>query len=147
MTVIAWDGKTLAADKRMTDGDAIGKVTKIKRIVHLNGMVFLVGMAGSISGGAQMMRWFAAGGIVENFPKLDDNHWAVLLVIGNFQTVGYYGEPHPVVIENSQFAIGSGELPARAAMLCGASAEEAVAIASQLVHGCGDGVDVLTFGD
>lgn len=56
MTVIAWDGKTLAADKRGTRGGLPVTVTKIKRIGDV-----IAGVAGNAAHVGELFQWVAEG--------------------------------------------------------------------------------------
>jgi ATP-dependent protease HslVU (ClpYQ) peptidase subunit len=141
MTVIAWDGYTLAADKRATNGSLIRTTTKIFRIHSC-----LVGYAGEATFGEQMIAWFQAGEKAEDFPKeqRDKDDWAPLLVIReNGKIHKYERTPHPLKYQDKQFAIGSGRDFALAAMACGKTASEAVEVASMFDSNCGNGVDTL----
>lgn len=78
MTVIAWDGKTLAADKRAVASGLIGTTTKIRRIGDL-----LVGIAGNFSAGMEMLEWVAQGRQREACPAVqrDEDRSCGCLVI------------------------------------------------------------------
>ena len=66
MTVIVWDGKTLAADKRMTWSYTISpQVTKISR--EVKGEV-LVGLTGVSSVALEVLNWWRNGADVEKYP-------------------------------------------------------------------------------
>jgi len=141
MTVIAWDGTTLAADKRACNGSLIGTVTKIFRIRDC-----LVGYSGDAAFGEQMRAWFAAGEHAADFPsgQRDKDDYAVLLVIrpdGKVQR--FERTPHPITFEDRCAATGSGRDFAIAAMHLGFNAARAVEVASQLTCDCGNGVDTL----
>ena len=139
MTVIAWDGKTLAADKRASSDGLILTVTKIRRVKGL-----LVGVAGNMSSGVAMMNWLA--GRRKTFPTCQSSQedWAQVLVIDGTRILTFEQTPIPVEFEDRFFAIGSGRAYALAAMHCGRSAREAIEIACQYDNGCGNGVDTLT---
>lgn len=64
MTVIAWDGCTLAADKRASSGGIARTVTKIERHEGC-----LIAMTGCWDTGAEMREWFKAGADPEKFPE------------------------------------------------------------------------------
>jgi ATP-dependent protease HslVU (ClpYQ) peptidase subunit len=141
MTVIAWDGYTLAADKRETNGSLIRTTTKIFRIHSC-----LVGYAGEATFGEQMIAWFQAGEKAEDFPKeqRDKDDWVPLLVIRENGKIHKYERTlYPLKYQDKQFAIGSGRDFALAAMACGKTASEAVEVASMFDSNCGDGVDTL----
>lgn len=142
MTVIVWDGKSLAADRRAEAGGVISTITKIRRIDGL-----LVGVAGNLCAGLLMFDWIAKGRKPEDYPevqkKYDDGSCGCLVIEGG-RVFKYESGPIPLEFEQSFFAIGSGREFAIAAIHCGKTAREAVEIASLFDTGCGNGVDVLT---
>jgi 20S proteasome alpha/beta subunit len=143
MTTIAYDGKTLAADKRACCNSMIGTVTKIFRV---NGL--LVGGAGEFSFVLAMVEWVRGGRKLEDFPaaQKDTSDWQEVIVIEVDGTPSMYGRsPYPVRYEQKHVAIGSGREFARAAMYCGKSAREAIEVASALDNGTGNGIDTLEF--
>lgn len=142
MTVIAWDGKTLAADKRaIQNGYVGGTVTKIHR---WDGG--LCAFAGDFDVGMQMVEWLRGGGNPEKFPtRQAQNCDALFMVIANDGRVARYERtPIPLPFENVQQAMGSGRDYALAAMYLGLSARKAVEVACALDSGCGNGIDELT---
>jgi hypothetical protein len=142
MTVICWDGKELAADRRSLYGAVIHEVTKIWRIGDV-----LVGGAGDYAQVLEMAAWVRAGRDVAAFPssQRSKDDWAAVLLIEVDGTVLIYERtPYPVKVESLPVAIGSGKEFARAAMHCGRSPREAVLVANALTQECGNGVDVLT---
>lgn len=141
MTVIAWDGETLAADKRADLNGLVRTVTKIARIDD-----YLCGFAGGFALSAARMLWLRNGADPARFPKGEGDDWSRLLVIRRDLTILVY-EHHPVPMEfePQQFAIGSGRDYAMAAMHLGRLAREAVRVACELDSSCGNGIDTLTF--
>lgn len=145
MSVIAWDGATLAADKRGSGGTSILTTTKIFRINDC-----LVGYTGQLVFGEQILAWFKAGENIADFPpsQRDKDDWALLLVVrpdGKLQI--YERTPYPATYEDKLFAVGSGADYALAAMHCGKTAAEAVALTNLLNSSCGNGVDILRIGE
>jgi len=143
MTTIAWDGTTLAADKRAVNGSIIFTTTKIKRI---NGQ--LVAGAGQMATILEVFDWLERGGYVDEFPSVqrDDDTWSPILVITKDKRVLKYEQtPYPIEYEDKTFAMGSGRELALCAMYCGKSAKEAVEIASIFDSCTGNGVDTLKF--
>lgn len=141
MTVVAWDGERLAADKRTSFGGLHGTTTKVFRIRDC-----LVAGCGAVALVNELQHWFANGANPEDFPsqQRDVNTAAVLLVVpiqGALQQ--YENSPYPLLLENKQWAIGSGRDFAMMAMYLGKSAEEAVALTALFCDGCGNGVDAL----
>lgn len=144
MTCIAFDGKTLAADKLVCYGNTKGTVTKIFR----HGAE-LLGVAGSVAIGFEVMEWYKAGAVPAQYPTsnrpADDG--ASLIVIRSDGTVWKFERgPYPYRIEDAQSAFGCGDESAKVAMACGLSAREAVLMACRFNTGCGNGVDTLTLG-
>lgn len=144
MTVIAWDGTTLAGDKLANMAGLRVSVTKIHRIAGC-----LVGSSGSSAEANELMAWFSRGADPKDFPEArrDSENWSGLLVIRPDLTVlKYEHTPYPVILDPGQkVGIGSGRDFAIAAMHFGANAETAVLVTNRLCSDCGLGVDTLTF--
>lgn len=140
MTVIAWDGETLAADKL---GDSSGLRRTTTKIFRFDGGLF--GSAGLGSSAMSMFEWVKAGAAPAEVPafQLTDEYQSVLIVRKD-GSVWIYGKgPHPFRMEDRFHSVGSGRDFALTAMHLGKSASEAVEIASLFETGCGNGVDVL----
>jgi 20S proteasome alpha/beta subunit len=146
MSVIAWDGKMLAADKRALFGTTIRTTTKIFR----HGRALLA-YAGDASFGEEVRAWWANGADPSKFPESqrDRDDWAGLLVIRMSESgpliARYERTPYPIYFEDELFSIGSGRELALAAMYLGCDARRAVEVACALDSGCGNGIDTLTF--
>jgi 20S proteasome alpha/beta subunit len=143
MTVIAWDGNTLAADKRASASGMIFRVTKIKKI---NGC--LVGGSGDLSAVRAMFGWYENGADPSNLPdcQKDKDRWTPLLIITPDKKIFRCEQDGiPFEIEEPFFAIGSGREFAIAAMAMGGDSIKAVELASRFDTGCGDGIDILGF--
>ncbi len=141
MSVIAWDGYTLAADKRACMGTMVRTTTKAFLVRGA-----LCAYAGDADAGEELLAWFMRGHAASDFPasQRDRDGWAGLLVVwSNGDIWKFERTPYPIKFTPQQFAIGSGRDFALAAMLCGKTAAEAVEIACQLDSGCGNGIDVL----
>lgn len=132
MTTIAFDGSTLACDGRATSedmiiGDSFNKI--------LRAGPFLVGFAGDM-GAELLIRRFvtrddfkASDGLAAKFRAFD----TVFLVIDAGSSVKFFSSENLLPVERkAPCAIGSGAMAAEGALLAGATAEEAVHIASQL---------------
>lgn len=149
MTVIVWDGKSLAADRRSCCGQLIRAKTKIWSVETPRG-VALVGYSGEADAGEAVLSWFKAGMSPDGFPssQRDKDQWSPLIAVwGNGEIWRFERTPHPIVFPSQHYAIGSGRDFALAALYCGKSVREAVEVASHFDSGCGNGVDVLTHGD
>lgn len=138
MTILAFDGRTLAADRQSTDLGLKRTVTKIQR-----------GPAGSLLGGSgdsamcEALRvWYATGADPAAYP--DKSKVANLLVITATGQIQLYDNgPVPTVFLDKCAAFGSGRDFAEAAMYLGKTAAEAVGVACHFDSSCGMGIDVL----
>ncbi|WP_442592472.1 hypothetical protein ACSBPU_12785 [Parapusillimonas sp. JC17] len=148
MTVIAWDGKALAADRQSECGSVKSSVCKIFRVRD-----GIAGISGNLSVGMEVLSWYEAGAAPERYPdsnrRLDEG--ATLTVIraedGKPAVYFYESSPHPFRSCDPFAARGSGAGEALVAMACGKTASEAVLLAQAFNHTCGLGVDVLEFED
>jgi hypothetical protein len=146
MTVIAWDGKTLAADRRMCSGSIVQSTTKLFHVISHEQEPCLVAVTGDFSMGMEMVDWFADGAKPSEFRsdwRDPDKGGACMLVVRKSGVVQYESSPVPIQFTGPFCASGSGSMAALAAMHCGKSAAEAVEIASIYCSGCGNGVDTL----
>lgn len=141
MTVIAYDGLALAADKQATSGDTRSTVTKIFR--HDG---HLLGVTGNLSIGMEMVEWFRAGAVAKDYPASNrDEHKGSSLVVvrPDGAVLKYESSPVPFEVEGGFCAFGCGDQSALVAMSLGCTAREAVEVVSRFSTGCGGGVDVL----
>ena len=146
MTVIAWDGQILAADRLMIKHGTRFTVCKVSRFAG-----GLIAVAGSISSGMAMRAWICDGADPKTFPdcQKDKDDWADALVIRREDCSVWLYErtAYPYEFKDNRIAIGSGKDCALTAMFLGRNACEAVEIAQQFDSGCGGGVDWLTLDD
>lgn len=142
MTVIAWDGVTLAADKLACFGPTKATVTKIFKRAE-----GLIGVTGTYSMGMEMIAWFDAGRKPEEFPagnRSPDNGASLIWVKSDKTVWKFESSPYPFGFERTEAAFGNGDESALIAMACGKSAKEAVLLTSEYNATCGRGVDTLT---
>lgn len=140
MTVIAWDGHTLAADRRCTRGGTVYATRKIHRVHQA-----LIGLSGGSDYCAAMLDWFKRGRPLGDFPATQkEQDFACAMVIEGGKVWTYDRTPYPVEMLEPICAIGSGREVALGAMTAGASAADAVAAASRWMECCGNGIDTLT---
>lgn len=141
MTVIAWDGTTLAADKQLSAGGMRMKATKIKRLA--NGDVAAI--CGDAFSGYALFDWYERGadlGAMPDFQKTDD--FANIIVANKDGCKYLMKQPAWLTVEDSFSAWGSGADFAMGAMAMGADAIRAIEIAGMFSTGCGLGVDAFT---
>lgn len=142
MTVIAWDGIELAADRQMTSGNIVSTTNKLRR---LRG--HLCAVTGGYDQGEEMFAWFERGADPKDFPPMqrDKDDWAGLVVVTpESKVLKYERTPYPIRFEAQRIAFGSGRDFALAAMYLGKTAREAVEVASVFDYSCGFGVDTLS---
>jgi hypothetical protein len=139
MTVIAWDGNCLAADKCAISGGGISRsVTKIWR--H-GGTLYAV--TGELDVALELREWHKAGALPREFPNSARDGKATLIIITKNGVSHYVSGPYPLLIESKKCAFGSGRDYAEATMYLGYSAVVAVQTASFFQSDCGNGIDVL----
>jgi ATP-dependent protease HslVU (ClpYQ) peptidase subunit len=140
MTVVAWDGRTLAADKRATGAGMKSTATKIHRLPD-----GLVGFSGGGAHAAELLNWFFGARNPDTYPRRDDDEGAGSLMINSAGAVFMYSanSPFPERIEDPFFARGSGRDYAMAAMHLGCDSRRAVEVACAFDVYCGNGIDTL----
>jgi len=139
MTVLAWDGKSLAADKQMTMGGTPVPVTKIFRLNTPIGPE-IVGFCGEAQEALTFLEWYKSDC---STPKpVMEKGFAAYIVRGK-ELWKYESMLIPMRIDMPFWAAGAGADYAIGAMAAGKSAREAVEIACLFDVNCGLGVDVL----
>lgn len=140
MTIIAWDGKTLAADKRGTCAGMAYTVTKIHRLPD-----GLVAFSGGGAHASELLNWFHGARDPATYPRCEDDGGAGAIRIAMDGRIFMYAaaNPFPESIESPFFARGSGRDYAMAAMHLGCDARRAVEVACAFDIGCGNGIDTL----
>lgn len=146
MTTVAYDGKTLAADKMSTTNGRphLSVHEKIRRI-NYHGQAALAAGAGTIVYSHTVIEWLNRGAPSDDKPDLPgpDDSFTVMVVTEGGVFI-YTDSLVPVPVGNIPWALGSGSEYALGAMAAGASAKRAVEIACTLDVSSGMGVDVLT---
>lgn len=144
MSVVAWDGVTLAGDRQGSSGTLKFERTKIFRHPEKKGV--LIGLVGNSDACESLHHWFVHGG---DWPAKwqESDDWASMLVVSRESVLLYGRSKLPVRIEKSPFAIGCGRDFAFGAMACGVDARSAVEVACKFDSYCGMGIDVLRLDD
>lgn len=141
MTVIVWDGKTLAADKQSTCAGVRTTVTKIFRV-----RAGLVGFMGNEGHARALLHWFRGDMLAEDYPsKPADAECCAeaILITPSGEIRAFPVGPHYAVIEDKYAAWGSGRDFAIAALHLGFDARRAAEVACALDIYCGVGIDEL----
>lgn len=148
MTTIAWDGVTLASDKRVSCAEGVKVITKIKK----SKTGALMGLCGDGRMLKAAMDWYENGAAPGELPKISGDKYNSstefnLIVIQKGGEVWCYDScAYPIVYDEGAYAFGSGGPYARAAMALGYNAVDAVEFASRFDHATGNGVDCISFG-
>jgi hypothetical protein len=143
MSVVIWDGTTLAADKRATNAGTTYRTTKIFRQGDT-----LVGITGHFGHGHAVLAWLARGRDPTTYPEAEPADRCYCLVVhrdGRLER--FEGSPYPLVVEERVHALGSARDFALMAVHLGYDARRAVELTCELSVDCGDGMDVLRFVD
>ena len=139
MTVIAWDGKTLAADKRATNNGRATTVTKLFRHGE-----YRLAVSGELVKGLEMIEWLRGGAAPEKLPAFQKtSDFVAVLRIGPDGAYLYENSHIPFKIEEPFYAMGSGRDFALMALHLGSPAARAVELTNELDTTCGNGVDVM----
>lgn len=134
MTTIAWDGRTLASDSQVTGDYLENTFVKIRRFRNV-----LCGACGAMEQAELFFRW-VKDGMPDKRPELTEID--ALLVRG--KTCYWYGEKLIGIRAAKLSAIGSGARFAIAAMHCGKTSKEAIALARKLDAGTGGRIRSIT---
>jgi hypothetical protein len=124
MTTIACNQDEMACDSRTSfeSGEFLTCDDKIERVGDS-----LVGCCGNVESIFKFLAWFRAQDRERPEFGENDNFTAVVL---NKRGIYYYGNTtYPSRVRDPHFVCGSGSMAAKAAMLCGKTPAEAVAIA------------------
>ena len=136
MSIVAWDGKSIAADK-MSISD--GMCTTVTKIVRLDdGRV--AAWVGETSIGLALLEWIKTGN-PDKWPVTQrTENWACLIVANWDGVIFYEREPFAQEVHEPFMAWGSGRDFAIGAMAMGANAKQAVEIANTFSTTCGNGI-------
>ena len=139
MTTIAWDGRTLAADRRCTVAGFTFDVSKMRRTADGR----LLGLAGDFRSGQRWLDWLEKpDGARGPMPASDKEAPMVLEVRRNGRCYRMCGGSFVEVCGPEFHAIGSGRDFAIAGMALGLTAIDAVKLAHRF--DCYTGIDVDT---
>jgi ATP-dependent protease HslVU (ClpYQ) peptidase subunit len=139
MTVIAWDGKILAADKQATYGIFRKVGTKIYRLSSTE----IIAVCGCSGTSQRMIEWYKNGAKTEDWPEelQNSDDWSNIIVANKDSVFWYDRQPYPLYLQQPFMAWGVGADFAMGALEMGADSIRAVEIASKHCEGCGFGVD------
>ena len=135
MTTIAWDGQHLAADKQMGGRLRTGKIFPLGDGQYLAG-------AGDFCQIVEIATWIMQGALEQAKPSLPDEMSSELLIVHPDGTAYWLTWPYLRKVKlNEPFAsLGSGGEYALGALAMGATAKQAVQIATRYDPHTGGGI-------
>ena len=138
MSVIAWDGITVAADRQVTSEMLICEARKLFLVKG-----YAVGFVGTLAPGMLLLEWFKRGAKKEEWDQemQSSEVGSSLIVVGKKKVWEISEYPYFCNVHDSAWAWGAGREVALGAMAAGADALEAVEAAIRLNVCCGVGVD------
>lgn len=147
MSVVVWDGKTLAADRQVSDGAMVRTTTKIRAIKTGKFKGYLIGAVGATATANLLMDWFEAGANPSHFPyeyAKSPELGASLIAITQDKEIWRFDHlPVPIIMEDEEYATGSGREFAYGAMSMGADAVQACEVACTHSTECGVAIDSI----
>lgn len=137
MSVIVWDGVTLASDSDMNDGQVKVPFEKIWREGQR-----LCGVVGPVSDCLKLRAWVKEGSIPDKYPTISPDAYLVI-VYPNGELTRFTASGIPIATFHKRLALGTGRDFAYGAMFMGASAEDAVRAAIKYSASCSGEVRTL----
>jgi|TARA_R110000744_G_scaffold173945_4_gene292690 hypothetical protein len=142
MSIVVWDGTTLATDRAATDGTTKWRATKAWRHTTDAGTPLILSGVGPLQTILAMKNWMVEGADQNRFPSAQlAPLFCHFLVVSPTGLIRYEQSPLPIDHHRCKCAFGEGAPFAYGAMAMGASAAKAVEIANQHSVYCGLGVD------
>jgi hypothetical protein len=158
MTTLAWDMKSLAADRAVHCGNTWYTLTKIFHIelspllpygIGGGGTDALIGVAGEACALAPVRHWLCLGGDWPSAvlpPSKDGGDLWGTIVIRRDRIVLIDTRGAPVEIDQQRYAFGAGDEFVRGCFAAGFSAAKAIEMAAKVSSSfSAGGIDVLTF--
>jgi hypothetical protein len=143
MTVIAYDGLYVAADRMISNDSGMRGITRKLEVWEDQ----VLATCGAADHGEAMVIWFKDGKDPAAFPHTADKGGeksAYLYVFKlNCPVMCFQTWPAPILFPMTEFAAGCGSEIARTAMHLGRDAREAAKIATELNVFCGMGVEFI----
>ena len=141
MTVIAWDGTTLATDSNATDGAAKWQTVKAWYVTDpISGELVILSGAGPVNTILAMREWYKAGAQPDKFPVAQSIAPCHFVVVTKDGLHRYEGGPVPIEHGTSCCAFGEGRDFAYGAFAMWATAKQAVEAANKYSAHCGGNV-------
>lgn len=139
MTTLAYDGKTLAADRGAFYGDVIVSRRKLHRI-EWHGVPAICATCGEVAVTQQILRWMQ--GKEFEHPKHDES--SMVLAVTKSGLWSICSTLMPLKINSKIFATGVGGAMAMGALAAGATSKQAIKIVERWGCGASNGIDEMT---
>jgi len=142
MTVIVWDGTTLAVDR--AGSDSYTKWEQEKSWIVGESVIAGTGRLDTV---LRMRRWFTEGGRDGEYPELqkDADTWGDFIIVDINGLRRYERTCTPIEHGFNKCAFGSGKEFAYGVLAMGGTAHQAVQVANKYSQSCGIGIDLYTF--
>jgi len=140
LSIVAWDGKSIACDSMSISGEYKQETEKTRTLK--DGTV--LAWTGPYENGLGLIDWWNAGAKVDEWPSFQskDDNWARLIVVKVDGVIEYEQLPYPQPVTTPYAAWGSGRDFAIGALAMGATAKEAVEVACKHCLSCGPPIRV-----
>lgn len=147
MTTIAWDGKTLAADRGAWSGTFCYRARKVWKIANKKGQPMLVAVCGDAGFAAAYIEFLRGRGAEPTkYPDDPNKTYGIALLVDHHKRtwrVNSDGRRHRVY--GKLVVMGGGQEGVMCAMLAGAGAREAVLIVAKCTELSRFGADAVRF--
>lgn len=135
MSVVVWDGKSLACDRGVTDGVTLWEYAKLRMFKD-----YAIAGIGNQTDVKRLMDWYVAGAHPAAYPTGISS--ADIFVARGNTLYHFEKSPYPLHYGDTKVAFGTGKDFAFGALAMGATAAQAVEVACKFSTTCGHGVDV-----
>lgn len=142
MSVLVWDGATLACDCSANDGAVRYSIDKMWRVQDGKGGYVYMGGVGAVHDISVMKEWAMGGRVPDKFPNVSNSCTFVIVTIST-GLIRYTTKPVGIVHGFNKCAFGSGRDFAYGALHHGANAVDAVRAAIRFSQTCGANVSIF----
>ena len=145
MTVVVWDGETLATDRQANDGSLKWETDKAWYVMR-DDKPYIVSGVGYLKYIIALREWFTKGAEPDKYPQgLEVGVHRItssqLVVVSKDEGLILYDDtPHPVTYGFTPCAFGDGKEFSYGALSMGATSSEAVGVTNEHSLHCGKGV-------
>jgi hypothetical protein len=151
MSVVVWDGHTIAADCMAVSSGMKRECKKLHLLQDTTNTKIAAAFTGTFEHGAVLLQWYLEERSADTYPAFQKtDNWTRMIIVqkdGTDITVRTYEQTHiPTVFPGAtKMAWGAGRDFAMGAMMAGATAIKAVGITNGLSDSCGFGFSHIGF--